>query len=58
MGSSGLGTLVAAHKALRQADGELRVACTDARIRGMIHLTGLDRFIPLYASLTAALEGR
>ncbi|HYZ98322.1 MAG TPA: STAS domain-containing protein [Acidimicrobiales bacterium] len=53
--STGLGTIVGALKRARTHDGDLRLVCTEARIRRLFEITGLDRAVPLHASLDDAV---
>src|ERR687892_878734 len=53
--STGLGTIIGALKRARTHDGDLRLVCTEARIRRLFEITGLDRAVPLHASLDDAL---
>jgi anti-sigma B factor antagonist len=43
--SSGLGTLIGAHKRLAAAGGTLRVRCSQARTLRLFSITGLDRVL-------------
>ena len=43
--SSGLGTLIGAHKRLASSGGTLTVRCSQARILRLLSLTGLDRVL-------------
>ena len=43
--STGLGTIVS-----------LRLVCTEARIRRLFEITGLDKAVPLHASLDDAIS--
>jgi anti-sigma B factor antagonist len=55
--SSGLGALVSLGKRLREAGGDLRLACLNEDLRTLFELTRLDSLFPLYASLDDALAG-
>jgi anti-sigma B factor antagonist len=54
--STGLGTIVSLLKRVRTHGGDLRLVCTDARIRRLFEITGLDRAVPLQASLDDAIS--
>jgi anti-sigma B factor antagonist len=54
--STGLGTIVSVLKRARTHGGDLRLVCTEARIRRMFEITGLDKAVPLHASLEDALS--
>lgn len=43
--SSGLGTLIGAHKRLASSGGSLTVRCSQARILRLLSITGLDRVL-------------
>ena len=53
--SSGLHTLLAAHKRARADGGELRLVIPDAAVLRVFALTGIDRMIPNFTSLHDAL---
>ena len=54
--STGLGTIVSVLKRARTHDGDLRLVCTEARIRRLFEITGLDKAVPLHASLDDAIS--
>jgi anti-sigma B factor antagonist len=54
--STGLGTIVSILKRVRTHGGDLRLVCTEARIRRLFEITGLDKAVPLYASLDDAIS--
>jgi anti-sigma B factor antagonist len=54
--STGLGTIVSVLKRVRTHGGDLRLVCTEARIRRLFEITGLDRAVPLHASLDDAIS--
>jgi len=56
--STGLGTIVSALKRARTHDGDLRLVCTQSRIRRLFEITGLDKAVPLHASLDDAVAAR
>ena len=43
--SSGLGTLIGAHKRLASSGGSLTIRCSQARILRLLAITGLDRVL-------------
>ncbi|HEY8524415.1 MAG TPA: STAS domain-containing protein [Acidimicrobiales bacterium] len=55
--STGLGVIVSALKRARTQGGDLRLVCTQARIRRLFEITGLDKAVPLLPSLDAAVAG-
>ena len=54
--STGLGTIVSVLKRARTHGGDLRLVCTEARMRRLFEITGLDKAVPLHASLEDALS--
>ena len=54
--STGLGTIVSVLKRARTHGGDLRLVCTEARIRRLFEITGLDKAVPLHASLDDAIS--
>ena len=54
--STGLGTIVSVLKRARTHGGDLRLVCTEARIRRLFEITGLDKAVPLHASLEDAFS--
>ncbi len=53
--SSGLHTLLAAHKRAQAEGGELRLAITAAPVLRILAITAVDRMIPTFTSLDQAL---
>ena len=53
--SSGLHTLLAAHKRAQAAGGELRLVLPAAPVLRVLAITGVDRIIPNFTSLDQAL---
>ena len=53
--SSGLHTLLAAHKRAQGKGGELRLAISAAPVLRVFALTGIDRMIPNFTTLDEAL---
>ena len=56
MDSTALGALVAAHRTLRLASGELCIVSDDPRVVRVFEITGLDRSLRLRPSLTDAIS--
>ncbi|HTQ92423.1 MAG TPA: STAS domain-containing protein, partial [Streptosporangiaceae bacterium] len=54
--SSGLHTLLAAHKRAQADGGELRLVIPNAAVLRVFALTGIDRMIPNFTSLDDALQ--
>jgi anti-sigma B factor antagonist len=54
--SSGLNTLVAADRRARAEGGEVRLVVTGKSVIRIVELTGVDRVVPIYASLEEALS--
>ncbi|MEU4555182.1 STAS domain-containing protein [Micromonospora violae] len=54
MDSSGLGTLVAMFKALRDVGGRLCLAAVQPAVRSVLAVTSVDRAIDVYDSVPAA----
>ncbi|HLM65510.1 MAG TPA: STAS domain-containing protein [Acidimicrobiales bacterium] len=55
--STGLGTIISALKRVRTHGGDMRLVCTQGRIRRLFEITGLDKAVPLLPSLDAAVAG-
>ena len=53
--SAGLGALVGTSRRAAERGGSLRAVCTQQQTRKLLWLTGVDRRIPLEASLDEAL---
>jgi stage II sporulation protein AA (anti-sigma F factor antagonist) len=53
--SAGLNELVAAARHARAEGGEVRLVVTGAAVGRLVALAGVDRVIPVYASLKDAL---
>jgi anti-sigma B factor antagonist len=53
--SSGLNTLVAADRRARAEGGEVHLVVTGESVIRIVELTGVDRVVPIYASLEEAL---
>jgi anti-sigma B factor antagonist len=55
--STGLGVIVGLLKRARTQGGDMRLVCTQARIRRLFEITGLDKAVPLLPSVDAAVTG-
>jgi anti-sigma B factor antagonist len=55
--STGLGSVIAALKQIRNTQGELRLAAPNQQVRVVRELTTLDRVFPYYATVEEALAG-
>lgn len=55
--STGLGAIISALKRARTNEGDLRLVCTQSRIRRLFEITALDQAFPLHASLEEAIKG-
>jgi anti-sigma B factor antagonist len=55
--SYGMRSLVLAHRCAAAHHAQLRLAVPDTRVVQVLKLTGLDRLLPIYPSLGAALTG-
>jgi anti-sigma B factor antagonist len=53
--STGLSVLVKALKRVREADGSLDVVVTAERVAKVFRITGLDKLIPIHATVADAL---
>lgn len=53
--SAGLNALVAANRRARAEGSEVRLVVTSESVTRIVELTGVDRVIPIYASLEEAL---
>lgn len=56
--SSGLGTLIAAHKRLREREGEFIIVATARAILSVLTLTGLDKVFTVVADVERAVGAR
>ena len=55
--STGLGSVIAVLKQIRNRRGELRLAAPNQQVRVVLELTTLDRVFPYFATLEEALAG-
>jgi anti-sigma B factor antagonist len=53
--STGLGELVAAHKALADKGARLHLAASNERVRRLLSITGVDEVLAVHADRTAAV---
>lgn len=54
MDSTGLGSLVAGLKRMREQDGRLELVCSRETVLKILQITGLDRVFAVHGSLEAA----
>jgi len=54
--STGLGVLVGALKRLRAGDGQLPPGRRHYNVARLLHITGLNKVLPLYPDVASALE--
>lgn len=52
--SAGIGTLVSCLTHIKKADGDLRIAGTNARVARLFQLTGIDKLMTMYPTVAAA----
>ena len=55
MDSTGLGSLVAGLKRIKERDGEMLLVCTRQSVLKVLGITGLDRVFPVHDSVRQAL---
>jgi anti-sigma B factor antagonist len=55
--STGLGSVIAALKQIRNRQGELRLAAPNQQVRVVLELTTLDKVFPYFATVEEALAG-
>lgn len=61
MDSSGIGMLIGRYKQLQAMGGRIAIACTNEKIREIIHISGLTMLLPSFDTIEEALsyvEGR
>lgn len=56
MDSAGLGVIVATRRRLRTLQGALVLACPNETILRLLRLTSMDKVLPVYPTVDAALE--
>lgn len=54
--SAGVGQLVQAHRQAAAAGGEVRLVIGTARVMRILAIVGVDRVVPIFASLEEALQ--
>jgi anti-sigma B factor antagonist len=55
--SAGIGTLVACLSNVKKAGGEMRLAAPNARVSRLLSMTGVDKLVASYPSLSEAQAG-
>lgn len=55
--SSGIGTLVSCLTQIKKAGGEMRLAGANPRIQRLFSMTGVDKLLTLYNSVSEAAAG-
>src|SRR5579859_79528 len=56
MDSSGIQTLVDAHRTFKQTKRQMVLAAVPPTIEKILNITGVNRLVPVFASIEAALE--
>jgi anti-anti-sigma factor len=56
MDSAGLGALIGGIRRVREADGEVAVACSNPTLTRLLHTTGFDRIVPVTDTVEDAAE--
>jgi anti-sigma B factor antagonist len=54
--SSGIGAIISGLRTTREAGSEFRIACATSQVRAVLELTNVDRILPPYNSIEAALR--
>lgn len=54
MDSTGLGSLVAGLKRVKEHDGTLALVCTREQVLKVLNITGLDKVFPLHSTVEEA----
>jgi anti-anti-sigma factor len=57
MDSSGIQTLVDAHRTFKQTNRQMALASVPPMIQKILNITGVDRLVPVFASIETALKG-
>jgi len=55
--SSGVGALISCLTVIKKAGGELRLAGASPRIQRILGMTGVDKLLPAYPTVDAAVAG-
>ncbi len=55
MDSAGLGALIGGIRRVREADGEVAVACNRPTLMRLLHTTGFDRIVPVTETVDEAV---
>ena len=55
--SSGIGTLVSCLTQIKKSGGEMRLAGANPRIQRLFSMTGVDKLLTLYSSVSEAAAG-
>ncbi len=56
MDSAGLGALIGGIRKVREAGGDVAVACSRPTLTRLLHTTGFDRIVPVTETVDEALE--
>jgi anti-sigma B factor antagonist len=56
MDSAGLGALIGGIRKVRDAEGDVAVACSRPTLTRLLHTTGFDRIVPVTETVDEALE--
>lgn len=56
MDSAGLGALIGGIRRVREAGGDVAVACSRPTLTRLLHTTGFDRIVPVTESLEGAAQ--
>jgi anti-sigma B factor antagonist len=56
MDSAGLGALIGGIRRVREADGDVAVACGRPTLMRLLHTTGFDRIVPVTDTVDEAVE--
>jgi anti-sigma B factor antagonist len=55
MDSAGLGALIGGIRRVREADGDVAVACSRPTLTRLLHTTGFDRIVPVVETVDGAV---
>jgi anti-sigma B factor antagonist len=56
MDSAGLGALIGGIRRVREAGGDVAVACSRPTLTRLLHTTGFDRIVPVTETLEGAID--